>query len=193
VCVVEAPTLSPRLAVINVSTGRWSEILNPNPEAASFELNPIQQLHWKNKFGTVVNGFLILPRAMKGKPAPLVVMAYGFYGDFVTNATSLSSYPAQMLADRGMAVLLLNPEPYSRNTEVPTFPRTMSRLGDGPLASLKAIVSELSHSGLVDSGHVGYAGHSFGGFMAQYGLEHSDLIAAAEICNGGTFVDPSFY
>jgi dipeptidyl aminopeptidase/acylaminoacyl peptidase len=123
----------------------------------------------------------------------LVVIAYGFNGDYVLQANeNLTSYPAQAFARDGMAVLLIN-EPRYADWTGPDFSRGAESWGYGPLSSVETIVHKLADDGVIDRNNVGFMGHSWGGFWVQFAITHSKLFRAAETHNGGTMSEPGTY
>jgi dipeptidyl aminopeptidase/acylaminoacyl peptidase len=192
-CIVQSPTEPANVGLIDLPDGGVAVETELNTELRAMALNPVKELRWLNRFQEETTGYLLLPPQRRpARGFPLVVIAYGFDGDFVSRASHIhTSYPAQILANDGLAVLLFNYPPMKRENDSPR--ETLHQLGESPLASLKAIVDKLSAEGVVDRRSVGYAGHSFGGFLVGYALENSRLIAAAETNNGGTNVEPSSF
>jgi dipeptidyl aminopeptidase/acylaminoacyl peptidase len=193
-CVWQSPSDPPQPAVVNLSSGHVTKLGDVNPELSAVELAPVKELHWSNKFGVSTNGFLLLP---KGSPpnggVPLVIMAYGVDGDFVTSAGSaLTSYPAQAFVRDGFAVLIVNSPPYD-DWEGNDFSKGARAWGYSPLASLEAVIDRLASEGSVDRAHVGFMGHSWGGFWVQFAASHSNLFRAVELHNGGTHSEPGTY
>lgn len=194
-CVWQSPTEPPQPAVVDLETRSVVRLADVNPEVGGLRLGPVEQLHWANDFGEVTNGYLVRPpgAAMTGGRLPLVIVGYGFDGDFVAQANwTLTSYPAQAFARDGFAVLLIN-APYITFWPGNDFRRSAHAFAYSPLSSLKTIIELLSREGVVDPGRVGFMGHSWGGFWVQFAIAHSDLLQVAELHNGGTAVEPGSY
>jgi dipeptidyl aminopeptidase/acylaminoacyl peptidase len=193
-CVYQAPSVPPRPVLVSVTDGGIRSLTDVNPELKSIELGSVRELDWKNKFGDKVKGYLVLPtHHTPGVRVPLVVMGYGFTGEFVTQANSaLTTYPAQAFARDGIAVLLFN---YSRYEEWsgPNFERGSRAIGYGPLSSIQAIVDQLDTEGLIDVHRMGMMGHSLSGFWVQLAITKTDLFKAVEMHNGGTLSEPESY
>jgi dipeptidyl aminopeptidase/acylaminoacyl peptidase len=193
-CVQQAPSVPPRVALVSIADGTARTLVDVNPEVASIELGPVRELHWTNSYGDETSGFLILPtRSPAGARVPLVVIGYGFNGEFVTQANSLlTTYPAQAFARDGIAVLLFN-YPRFDDWEGPSFERGSRAFGYGPLASIRAIIEQLDAKGLIDPHRVGMMGHSLSGFWVQLAITQTDLFEAVEMHNGGTSSEPGTY
>lgn len=193
-CVWQTTSISPRAALVSMSDLRVQSLADINPELASVELATARELHWKNKYGDETNGFLVLPaKRVPGVSVPLVVMGYGFSGEFVAQANSvLTTYPAQAFVRDGIAVLLFN-YPRYEGWEGDNFELGSKALGYGPLSSIQAIVEQLNDEGLIDIHRVGMMGHSLAGFWVQLAITQTDLFKAVEMHNGGTFSEPGTY
>jgi dipeptidyl aminopeptidase/acylaminoacyl peptidase len=194
VCVRQSPSLPPAPARVSLRSGTAQPLAEINPELATITLGPVEELHWVNAYGDETNGFLVLPpQRTPGVRLPLVIVGYGFDGEFVTQANeTLTTYPAQALARDGMAVLLYN-YPRWKGWDGNDFARGSVALGYSPLSSLEAIVGKLSAQGLIDPAHVGMMGHSLAGFWVQLAISHSNLFKAVELHNGGTFSEPGTF
>src|SRR5258708_10267444 len=172
-CVVQSPSQSPKPGTIDMRTHTVETLTDVNPEFQGIKLAPVSELHWKNSFGAETNGYLVVP-STQARRLPLVIMAYGFDGDFVTHATMThTNYPAQVLAQSGMAVLLFNGPGIQPLRD---FHDTVLSYGRNPLASIASIVNMLAREGVIDPARVGYAGHSFGGVLLEHPPHPSHLI-----------------
>jgi dipeptidyl aminopeptidase/acylaminoacyl peptidase len=193
-CVGQAPSSAPRPVLASIIDGSIQSFTNVNPELASIELSPVRELRWQNSYGDETNGYLILPiHRTSGARVPLVVMGYGFSGEFVAQASqSLTTYPAQAFARDGIAVLLFNYPQFAR-WEGANFQRASRAFGFGPLSSLQAIVRKLDSEGLIDPRRVGMMGHSLAGFWVELAISQTNLFKAVELHNGGTDSEPGTY
>jgi dipeptidyl aminopeptidase/acylaminoacyl peptidase len=191
-CVVQSASQPPQPGLIDLRTREVRRLADVNPELRNIALGPVSELHWTNGYGHETNGYLVLPPSVGERHnLPLVLMAYGYDGDFVSHASSVdTSYPAQLLAQAGIGVLLFN---YPHSGDPENFEATKFEYGANSLSSLQRIITELATEGVIDLNRIGYAGHSLGGFFVQYTLENTSLIRAAELHNGGTNVDPEDY
>ena len=196
VCVAQSPSNRPKIAILSAATGTTQILeIDVNAELEGLALSPVKELHWTNRFGAETSGYLVIPRVRKPPSGyPLLLMGYGLDGDFVMQASSvLTSYPAQVLAHDGIAVLLVNP-PIQGRWQGNDVERGAMAWGLSPLASVEAIIDQLHGSGVIDSSKVGFAGHSWGGFWVEFAItQRPDLFRAAAIVNGGTLATPGSY
>jgi dipeptidyl aminopeptidase/acylaminoacyl peptidase len=174
--------------------GSIESLVEVNPELTSVQLGRVRELHWKNRYGDETNGFLILPsQQTPGVRLPLVVMGYGFSGEFAAYADgAMTTFPAQAFARDGFAVLLFN-NPRFEPWEGADFERGSRAIGYGPLSSIQTIVKQLDAQGLIDPHRVGMMGHSMSGFWVQLAITQTNLFKAVEMHNGGTLSEPGTY
>jgi dipeptidyl aminopeptidase/acylaminoacyl peptidase len=193
-CVWQTTSVPPRPATVSTTNGGIQSLTDVNPEMTRVDLASAHELHWKNSYGDDTNGFLILPKQQAPEHrVPLVLIGYGFNGEFVAQAnTVLTTYPAQALARDGIAVLLFN-YPRFDGWEGANFERGSRALGYGPLSSIRTIVRQLDDQGLIDPHRVGMMGHSLAGFWVQFAITQTDLLKVAEMHNGGTASEPGMY
>lgn len=196
VCVAQSPNSRPKIALLSVRTGA-ARILpfDANPELEGRPLAPVKELRWTNKYGAETSGYLVTP--LSPKPAggyPLLLMCYGFDGDFVMQASDrLTSYPAQVFARDGIAVLLVN-EPRHSKWQGNDLSQGSVAWGLSPLASVETVIGHLQRLGTIDATKVGFEGQSWGGFWVEFTItQNPGLIRAAAILNGGTLASPGSY
>lgn len=191
VCVVQASSVPPDLAVIDIERGTLRAVTQINPELRDVQLAPVSEFRWSTPEGPQVNGFLLKPLGYTPeKRYPLLIILYGFTGRFISQAEWIPNYPAQALAAEGFAVLLAN-FPWWGRWEEKSF-RDGAQDGYGTLASLETAVTQLASSGLVDTSKVGIMGLSRGAFYAHFAIAHSSLFKVASIANGGDY-NPGTY
>lgn len=197
-CIAQSPNLSPRLAIVDLRSGKQRVLKDVviNPDLDTTTLTHVQELRWRNRSGLEATGYLLTPPTRRpGRRYPLLIMAYNFNGDFVTHASpQLTSYPAQPLNERGIAVLLINSPRVDQGVTGSNTGRGMAALALEPLATLEAVIERLAGEGLIDRDKVGFTGHSWGGFWVQFALtERPDLIRVAGVLNGGSLAEPGTY
>ncbi|MFP4646968.1 MAG: S9 family peptidase [Candidatus Acetothermia bacterium] len=112
--------------------------------------------------------------------APLVVFVHGgpkgAYG-------YVPYYLSQILADRGMYVLHVNPR--GSNTYSEDFAEeVLGDPGGGDFQDILQGIGKLIDIEEIDRNRVGITGISYGGFMTNWAITHSDLFSAAVSENG---------
>jgi dipeptidyl aminopeptidase/acylaminoacyl peptidase len=191
VCVAQTVSSPPALIAVNTRSGKTRSLWQSNLPMQGKALAKVRELRWTNDAGIETNGYLLTPRRAGPEKLPLVILGYGFDGEFAVQHEN-SNYPVQGLVEAGFAVLLFNP---------PQFPAWTSKtqdlgwryLAEWPMDSLKNIVAQLSREGTIDSERVGIAGHSLSGFWAQLAAREQGFVKAVEIHNGGTASEPGSY
>ena len=188
VCIRQASMIPPDPALVHLADGSVRTLARINPELEGVKLSPIRELRWKNKYGDETNGYLIDPPA---RPAPLLVILYGFSGDFVEEAEWIASYPAQAFARDGFAVLMMN-YPRYQDWEGHNYAKGSVAEGLSPLASMDAAVRMLAQQGIADPKRTGVLGWSYGCFLSEFAITHSDLFRVASAGAGGDY-NPGIY
>ena len=184
-CVTETSMKAPELAVVSRADGNVAPRTRLNTAFDQIGLGEVSRISWKNKFGYSTYGYLIKPIGYKeGQRYPLLVILYGFYGSFITQAEWISSYPAQVFAADGFAVLLMTqPKEYGwhyGNFEEFSFDRDYNAL-----ASIDAAVDTLDQMGIADPKRAGIMGWSYGSELTNLEITHSNLFSAASAGSGG--------
>jgi dipeptidyl aminopeptidase/acylaminoacyl peptidase len=184
VCVEQSGNVAPAPALVDLATGRTRRLATINPQATRWLLGKVSQLHWTNRYGAETNGYLIAPVGYEvGTRCPLLIITYGFRGEYLTQAESWTSFPAQAFAGSGFAVLLMNAPRYD---DWPPGDRILGQraFAYSPLASTEAIIRQLADEGIIDSTRVGMMGTSFGAMWTDFVLTHSSLVQAAATVAG---------
>ena len=192
-CVRQAPNVTPDPAVIDLRTGESHPVATVNQQLDGLALTPVTELRWADGLGSESNGYLIRPRNYSaGKRYPLVLLLYGFEGRFTMAAEWITSYPSRALSEAGFVVLLANYPRYDAWAGN-DFARGSVATGYGALASFQAVVSRLGREGLVDTTRVGIAGWSYGGFLAEFAISHSNTFRVASVGNNGDYNPGSYW
>jgi len=189
-CVSQSPTVPPQVTLITLKDGLERKLFDPNPEFENIALAQVRELKFKNKYGDITNGYLVSPLNVPSRQrVPLVVIGYGADGDFVTAAAdALNSYPAQVFARDGIAVLILNP-PIWGEWEGRHFSRGRRAWGEAPFATLTAAMKQVELLQPIDTARIGFMGHSWAGAWVEFSASHSTMFKALELHNGGTSDD----
>lgn len=184
-CIVQGPMRAPEIGVLGLPAGVVRNITTVNAAFDRIDLGEVSRITWKNRYGLETNGFLIKPIGfMQGTRYPLLVILYGFRGQFITQAEWIASYPAQVFAANGFAVLLMNqPKEYGwhyGNFEQFAFDRDYNAL-----ASIEAAVDAVAQMGIADPKRAGIMGWSYGSELTNLTLTHNKVFAAASASSGG--------
>lgn len=190
ICVFSGPTQPPRLIRIDMASGRFSTLYDPNLGLATKRYGEISFLEWKDSAGRAANGVLVLPENPT-YPLPLVITTARCRG-FLRGGTSALIAPEHILTEMGFAALCVNnnnANQFEHGADGKIVPLAMHKAA---LESYRAIIGKLAAEGIIDRVRVGIAGHSYGSMVAAYAISHSDLFAAASIGTGIT-IDPGTY
>ena len=184
-CIVQGPMKAPEIGVLVPEIGTVEALTAVNAAFDHIGLGEVSRITWKNRYGWETNGFLIKPIGFrKGSRYPLLVILYGFRGGFITQAEWIASYPAQVFAANGFAVLLMNqPKEYGwryGNFEQFAFDRDYNAL-----ASIEAAVEAVAQMGVADPKQAGIMGWSYGSELTNLTLTHNKVFAAASASSGG--------
>jgi len=141
-----------------------------------FTVQPCEELVERAEDGTRLQGWLIRPAGLAaGQRAPLVLVIHGGpHGMFSPQLR----FSYQLLAGNGYAVLLVNPRGSSGYGQA--FADAI--VGDWhtrPLADLMRFVDRAVAMGVADPERLGVMGGSYGGYMTNWIIGHSDRFAAA--------------
>ena len=134
---------------------------------------------WETVEGREIQGWLIRSAAAdQGEPAPLVLEIHGgphtLYG-------WAPYWEFQVLAGAGISVLYTNPrgsEGYGEDFNSANLPDW----GDGPMRDVMAHVDALVAAGIADPARLGVTGGSYGGYLTNWIVGHTDRFAAAMTC-----------
>lgn len=179
----------------------WTRRTNFNAPFADLQMAPVETVGWTAKDGTPIEGLLARPLGGASGPVPLVVMIHG-------GPTSSWSYGlrgggfgglVQMLATRGIAVLMPNPRG-STGWGLAFAEANHGDMGGEDLNDILAGVDHCVQAGIADAERLGIAGWSYGGYLTAWAITQTArfraAIAGASITNwysfhGGTNI-PAF-
>lgn len=186
ICLRESAVRPRRVEAMNLNTGRWTGLFDPNPGFAQFDIGAVQRLYWRNKFGFEAWGDLVLPPGFRReRTLPLVVVQYRSRG-FLRGGTG-DEYPIFALAARGYAVLSVE-QPLSFAHSLPGVESWEQanlennrnwRERESLLSSIETGIDKVRKLGIVDAQRIGITGLSDGGTTVQYALLNSNLFSAA--------------
>ena len=150
---------------------------------AEVELRPAERLAYASKDGTQVEGWIVLPAAYAADatPLPLVLELHG--GPHDAYGASFS-FPFQLMAARGYAVLYTNPRGstgYGENFQWATWGGGWGlKDSEDVLAGVEAALAKYR----VDPKRLGVGGYSYGGFLTNWLIGHTTRFAAAVVGAG---------
>jgi dipeptidyl aminopeptidase/acylaminoacyl peptidase len=190
-CIRQNSMTPPDVAVFDMLDGIPRTLTTLNPEYKNIRLGEVSTLTWKNQKINDGRGYLIKPLDFSpGKRYPLLVILYGFTGAFISQAQGFTSYPAQVFAANGFAVLLWNPPAFSAGYPGYTegnFAEGSLAEADGPLESVHNAVKTVVDMGIADPGKTGIMGWSYGSFVTDFTITHSQLFQVASSGEGGLY------
>lgn len=187
-CARENATTPRRVAIVDMQTGKISDLLDPNPEFAKIALGKVERLYWRNNLGLEARGDLVLPPGYrKGTHLPLVVVQYNSNG-FLRGGTG-DEYPIHALAARGIAVLsieradtvtALHPEVRTMEQFLLVFHKDWAERRNMQ-STIEAGVKVAIDHGVADPQRLGITGLSDGSSAVRFALINSDLFKVASI------------
>lgn len=157
----------------------------------SLEMNPPEELWWTGAAGARVHGWLIKPpRFEASKKYPLVVLIHGGPQGVWGDAFSYRWNP-EVIAGHGFVVFAPNPRGSTGFGQ--KFTDEISNDWGGKVyTDIMNGVDHVSTLGFVDAGRVGAAGGSYGGYMINWILGHTDRFKAL-ISHDGVYNLTSMY
>jgi dipeptidyl aminopeptidase/acylaminoacyl peptidase len=185
-------SLRPRsLVLIDLATGKWRTIFDPNPTWSTLRSGEVRRLYWRNDLGFETFGDLVLPPGYRGEGRlPLIIVQYHSRG-FLRGGTG-DEVPIRLFAERGYAVLCFNmPQFFATSvagSHLPT-PADIERANTRGWRQRRSILSSLVEGidlvvgmGIVDRARIGLTGLSDGSTTAQFALINApNLFAAASV------------
>jgi dipeptidyl aminopeptidase/acylaminoacyl peptidase len=187
ICFHEQANYPRRLVAIDLDSGSFQTLYDPNPNFARFDLGPPPQYLTIDVDSEVRTfGYLVLPpHRREGERLPLVIVTYRCNG-FLRGGVG-DEYPVFPFAAQGFAVLC-----YDIPTEDPLRLAQMGveefynwsrgpgdpikhRIQDG----LNSAVEQLDSVGIIDPNRVGLTGLSYGGETAIFALFNMNHLATA--------------
>ena len=170
--------------------GALRQLTHQNAEVmASLETAPTQEVRFKSKDGTEIDGLLTLPlNYTAGTRVPLLLRIHGG-----PNGQDAHSYTPerQFFAAHGYAVLNVNYRGSSGRGQ--KFSRAIfADWGHLEVEDLAAGVNEVIRMGIADPNRLGVGGWSYGGILTDYMIA-SDTRFKAATSGAGTAFTVSFY
>jgi dipeptidyl aminopeptidase/acylaminoacyl peptidase len=178
VCVQESADALPEI-VLRDDGGAYHPLTKLNADFTTHFLLPRQEVvRWQSGDGLAIEGVLTYPLDHReGEPCPLIVQIHG--GPKGRSTHTLRSYCMHPVwAAEGYAVLRPNfrgSEGYGHDFAI----ANRRDLGGGDYADIMAGVDWCVAQSIADPAHLGVMGGSYGGFMTNWVIGHTDRFAAA--------------
>ena len=165
-----------------------------NPQLEEVALGRQEVIRWKSPDGLEVEGLLLLPPDGKA-PGPYPLLTYVHGGPSGRFSRSFSpqigtpypvqaeSYPLQVLAGRGYAVLMPNPRgSYGYGSRFRMA--NVKDWGGGDYRDIMSGIDALVERGVADPKRLGVMGRSYGGYMTGWIITQTDRFRAASLGAG---------
>ena len=207
ICVEEGLNQAPRLVQVAPHDGRvqtLAPLSSAHESIAPLHVTPHQ---WTNRLGYRSTGFIIWPRDYQASSRyPAIIITHGSDADErFASADMQWNYPAQLFAERGYLVILMN-DPSARQQadlwnafmEWSGGPGTLGPAKLRELIWLNGVysfedaIAELTSEGIVDPDRIGIAGYSRGSQMVNVAMTQSDIFRAAS-SGDGNYLEPASY
>lgn len=193
VFVKERSTLPTEIFSMNVKGKDVQQLSFINKEkTAALEMNPIENFWFEGAGGTKVHGFLLKPPAFDAsKKYPLIFLVHGgpqgAWGDEFHYR-----WNTQMFASRGFVVIAINPRGSTGYGQ--QFTDEISKDWGGKVYEdlMKGLDFALASYPFIDANRMTAAGASYGGYMMNWMLGHTDRFKAI-VSHDGVFNPFSAY
>lgn len=207
VCMAQSQTRPPAVVRVEVATGKITRVASVTPSHDAIAPLRTEPRTWTNRNGYKATGYIIWPRNFKkGTRYPAIVITHGTDADErFANEENQWEYPAQLFAERGYVVLLVNVNFSTQNAEFRKIydtwvnetkdlppKRVQDAIWLNDTASFEDAVAELAGAGVVDPARVGIAGYSRGSQSVNVTMTQSQIFRAASSGDGG-YLEPAFY
>lgn len=207
ICVRESLNAPPELVEVLPSRLSIRPIAAVSPGHERIAPLRVTMERWINRFGLYATGFILWPRDyVAGQRYPAIVITHGSDADERFASPEMQwNYPAQLFAERGYIVLLINDPATAQNARIDAaYDQWIS--GEGSMtpqeiqdliwlngvAAFETAVADLVDRGIVDGTRVGIAGYSRGSQMTNVTMTQSAMFRAASSGDGG-YLEPSAY
>ena len=193
ICLREKWTMPRHVVSIDLSNGRLSVLIDPNPEYRQYEFSEIEELKWGDDRSVKAHGHLVYPHDYDAsRRYPLVIVQYRSRG-FLRGGTG-DEAPIHVLAANGFFVLSFDrPDRYSYWMTSAEREQAADRAGKrfdpfgnhSAVRSLEIIIDQLIDRGLIDPRRIGITGLSDGAETARIALWTTNRFSAASVSKGG--------
>jgi len=168
----------PEIYLYNLKTGSTRQLTRLNSPINKLALSTAEIIRWKSADDQEIEGLLLKPRSYQpGARVPMITIPHG--GPFWRNRLALHELDeAQVYAAHGYAVFLPNfrgSDGYGHEFGIANF----RDLGFGDFYDLMTGIDHVIDSGVADAERLGIVGGSYGGYMTNWAISHSDRFKAA--------------
>ncbi|CAM3777363.1 S9 family peptidase [Mesobacillus thioparans] len=178
VAAISNPVLPGELFQLEVTTGEMKQLTSVNEKfLESITLSQPDQISFPASDGTALNGWIMKPAGYEeGQKYPLIVEIHG--GPHAMYANSYFN-EFQVLAAEGYGVLYINPRG-SQGYGQQFVNAVRGDYGGGDYQDvMDAVDYALSNYDFIDKERLGVTGGSYGGFMTNWIVGHTDMFKAA--------------
>lgn len=185
-------TMPAEVFAANASGGNARQLTQTNVALlAQLDLNPAEDFEYAGALRAKIHGFIVKPPQFdKSKKYPMVLLIHGGpQGAWLDNWGY--RWNAQMWAARGYVTVMINPHGSTGYGQA--FTEQIS--GDWGGAVYDDLMRGVDHviaQGYVDPNRLGAAGGSYGGYMANWIMGHTDRFKAI-VTHAGIFNTTSMY
>lgn len=189
VLIMTDPRNPPDIWISDINRKNPRRLVQSNPDIHKLRLGKTKTIQWNSFDGKTIQGILVLPvDYKKGQQVPLIVEPHGGPGGYRT----VGFNPVwQMFAGAGYAVLAPNFRG-SGNYGREFVRENIGDWGGGDYQDIMAGVNYLIEEGIADKNKLGVEGWSYGGFMTNWIITHTDRFKAA-VSGAGLSNLESFY
>ena len=207
ICVEEGLNQAPRFVRVEPKDGRVQAIAPLSAAHDSIAPLRVTPHQWTNRLGYRSTGFIVWPRNYQTSSRyPAIIITHGSDADErFANVDLQWNYPAQLFAERGYVVILMN-DPSARQQAELWHAYMIWSGGPGTLGpeklreliwingvySFEDAIAELASEGIVDPDRIGIAGYSRGSQMVNVAMTQSEMFRAAS-SGDGNYLEPASY
>lgn len=186
---LQAPDRAPEAFVTRVAEFSPTQVSRANAALPKSPLGKTEVVKWKSADGTDVEGLLTYPvNYQAGQRVPLLLVIHGGpTGVFVQSflASSRGVYPLATFANRGFAILRVNPRGSSGYGQKFRF-ANIKDWGGGDYKDIMSGVDRIIEMGIADPERLGVMGWSYGGYMTSWTITQTHRFKAASVGAGVT-------
>jgi len=178
VAVVSKPDAPGEVHLVDLTTGKLTQITRSNPHVADTALSQFRPMTWKSKDGLEVEGMLWLPADYKpGTRLPLLLSVHGGpAGVWEVSFRGIN----HVYTGLGWAVLEPNVRGSSSYGDA-LLRGNVKDIGGGDYQDLMTGVDKLIGDGIADPDHLAIRGWSYGGILGGWTLTQTTRFKAASL------------